>query len=211
MADKQRFEFGDRLRHMKRPEWGEGTVIKTEDTSMGGKPVQRLSVRFANAGLKRLVAGQTELQPVTDEQTEDVEESSGSRLEAWDRMEDSGWLGPLAQRKIEETMTSLPDATRDPFSGLDRQLSATMGLYRFDNSGRGLVDWAVAQSGLKDPLSRFTRQELEALYSRWAQHRDAHLGKLLSSAKHENGVVDRALKTTPPAARAAIKRCMALR
>jgi hypothetical protein len=210
MVEKQRFDFGDQLRHLKRPEWGNGTVIKTEDTSINGQPTQRLSVRFANVGLKRIVTGQVELEKVEETTAASDAEPAGSRLEAWDRMEDSGWLGPLARRKIEQTMTSLPEATRDPFIGLDRQLQATLALYRFDASGRGLVDWAVAQSGLKDPLSRFTRQELEQLFERWSHERDAHLGRLLSTARHESGMVDRAVASAPRVARDAIKRCMAL-
>lgn len=210
----ERFEFGDRVRHTRRPEWGIGSVIRTEQITVSGKPAQRLAIRFDNAGLKRLVSTQAGLQRVTSE-TEDAltnePAESASRLEAWEKLEKSDWLGPLAQRKIEETMVSLPESVRDPFLSLDRQLTNTFNLYRFDRSGRGLIDWAVAQSGLKDPLSRFTRQELEQLFDRWAHNRDAHLSRLLSSARYENDVVDKAIRTAPKSAREAVRRCMAMR
>lgn len=213
MNNHLRFEFGDRVRHAKRPEWGVGSVIRTEETSINGTPAQRVAIRFPNAGLKRLVSTQAELEKVQADHTDEaaLESSSGSRLEAWDKMEQSEWLGPLARRKIEETMISLPESSCDPFASLDRQLSATLHLYRFDRSGRGLIDWAVAQSGLKDPLSRFTRQELEQLFDRWALNRDAHLGRLLASARYESGVVDNAVRSAPPHAKEAVRRCMSLR
>lgn len=213
MSHDDRFEFGDQVRHVKRPEWGVGAVIRTEDTSVGGVPTQRIVIRFPNAGMKRLVVAQAALERVSAEEHVTSENTSepSSRLEAWDKMEQSEWLGPLARRKIEETMISLPESSCDPFASLTQQLSATLKLYRFNRSGRGLVDWAVAQSGLKDPLSRFTRQDLEQLFDRWSHERDAQLSRLLASARHESGVVDRAVQSAPASARDAIRRCMALR
>lgn len=209
---EKRFAFGDSVRHTKRPEWGVGAVIRTEETSINGQPAQRVAVRFPNAGLKRLVSTQAELERVSVETADDADEVTGaSRLEAWEKLEESEWLGPLAKRKIEETMVSLPESVRDPFLSIDRQLAATLNLYRFDRSGRGLIDWAVAQSGLKDPLSRFTRQDLERLFDRWAHNRDAHLARLLATARYESGVVDNAVRSAPKPARDAIRRCMALR
>lgn len=209
-----RFEFGDMIRHRNRPEWGVGSVIRTEDTSINGTPTQRLAIRFPNAGLKRLLTAQADLQRVTGDESGGDSIATGqteSRLEAWDKLEQSEWLGPLARRKIEETMITLPESSCDPFASLERQLSATLKLYRFDRSGKGLVDWAVAQSGLKDPLSRFTRQELEQLFDRWALERDAQLGRLLASAKYESRQIDSLLASAPAGARAAIRRSMALR
>jgi hypothetical protein len=106
-------------------------------------------------------------------------------------------------------MRRLPEATLDPFRSIDGRLEATFALFRFEPTGRGLVDWAVAQTGLDDPLSRFNRHELESFFERWRGERDAHLGRLLAEAPP--GTADRLLGGAPPAARRAVKRVGAVR
>ncbi|MHC5001764.1 MAG: DUF3553 domain-containing protein [Planctomycetota bacterium] len=210
MKSQEKFQFGDRVRHRQRPEWGIGSVMKAEESTVNGQVTQRLSVRFPNAGVKTLAAGHADLERLTDDDTDPL--ANGHRsIEAWDRMRESGWPDKMAERKIEEVMTSLPEEARDPFRSLRDRLLFSLQLYRFDRSGRGLVDWAVAQSGLEDPLSRFTRHELEQHFDRWAFERDNHLRRLLEEARREGGVPDDVLKASPPAGRDAVRRITAQR
>ena len=67
--------------------------------------------------------------------------------------------------------------------------------------------------GLGDPLSRFTRQELEELYRSWAFERDAHLGRLLSDQEFRSNpaVLNELLPKAPPTAQAAARRAMTFR
>jgi len=214
------FKYGDRVRHAKRPEWGVGTVQKTEDTTVNGQPFQRISVRFPNAGLKRLMSGHALLQRVDNHEEETMSNNTtvenGSRTSnfgMWDSLAESDWLSPVAQRKIREVMTSLPEEIRDPFNSYGKRLAATLNLYRFGRSGRGLVDWAVAQSGMKDPLTRFSRQELEQLYDRWEQQLDTHLAKLLQAATsgEDRRTANELLRSAPPEAKNAARRAMSMR
>lgn len=214
---EHRFEFGDSVRHVKRPEWGVGSVIKTEDTALAGEPLQRITVKFPNAGLKRLVSAHALLQRVEKKAAAALDagldasstpDELSDRLAFWDRMS-GDWLSPLARRKIQEFMTSLPEELRDPFNSLRKRLVATLNLYRFDRSGRGLVDWAVAQSGLSDPLTRFSRQELEQYFERWARERDQHLERLMQQARQEPAMVREVIGTAPPAARNILRRVAA--
>ena len=106
-------------------------------------------------------------------------------------------------------MISLPADVRDPFNSLQKRLTLTMGLYRFDRSGRGLKDWAVAQTGLDDPLSKFTRHELEQKFDRWAWERDSHLIKLVQEARapgNDPAIINAALKAAPPNAQDTVRR-----
>jgi hypothetical protein len=215
---EHRFEFGDRVRHVKRPEWGVGSILKTEDTSVNGQPFQRITVRFPNAGVKRLMSGHALIQRVESDEEQTMKQTlsngpSTSNFGMWDSLTESDWLSPLAQRKIREVMTTLPEEIRDPFNPFAKRLAATLNLYRFNRTGRALVDWAVAQSGLKDPLSRFSRQELEQLFDRWSHELDGHLAKLLNSATSagDRNTARELLRSAPPAARTAIKRATALR
>ena len=45
---KEIFEFGDRVRLQRRPEWGIGSVVKVEAAMLNGTRSQSVSVRFAN-------------------------------------------------------------------------------------------------------------------------------------------------------------------
>ena len=68
------------------------------------------------------------------------------------------------------------------------------------------MDWAVAQTGLDDPLSRFTRHELEQHFDRWAYEREQHLSKLLQEARLEPATVNNALKNALPSAQSAVRK-----
>lgn len=207
MSD-DRLGFGDRVRHPKRPEWGIGSVVRAEDVAVDGEATQRLSVRFPNAGLKTLTAAHAALE-VVEEPTELTGEAAHESVAAWKKVEHSEWLAPVAEKKIEEAMLSIPVEARDPFRSLRERLIFALNLYRFERNGAPLLDWAVAQSGLDDPLSRFTRQELEVLFDRWADTRDEHVGSLLRQA--DSGLLRQLADDAPPTARGLIKRMIATR
>jgi hypothetical protein len=211
----QKFCTGDRIRHAGRPEWGIGTVTKVEALPVNGQASQRLSIRFPNAGVKTLVTGHAELHRVEVGSQYNQETPT---VQYWDKVNDSEWLAPMAKRKIEEAMISLPPDIRDPFNSIQKRLTLMLGLYRFDRSGHGLMDWAVAQTGLDDPLTRFTRQELEQKFDRWCFERDNYLSKLLhevrtssASGGNDSAALNAVLKTAPPAAQDIVRRLIANR
>jgi hypothetical protein len=200
------FKIGDKVRSSKRPEWGDGSVMKLEAITFQGKTDQRIFVRFAAVGMKTLLASAADLVP--------ADGSGGDILTAIHRpttltdvesTRESGWLGAIDRRKPEEIMTSLPPAATDPFLSVRRRLENTFALYRFDGAPR-LIDWAVAQSGMNDPLSRFNRQELEELFRRWKFELDAHLTRLLGEARRDPDALGGALAKAPPAAQKAVQR-----
>ena len=181
MSD-ERFAYGDRVRLAGRPEWGVGSVVKAEDLAVNGSITQSLSVRFAGVGVKRLNTAHADLCREAHVEPEEHAVEHVNAVEVWGKMAESDWLAPLAQRKIEEAMISLPSQATDPFRTVRDRIEFALGLYRFARTGRGLIDWAVAQTGLEDPLTRFSRHELEQYHDRWAFERDAHLGRLVQEA-----------------------------
>jgi hypothetical protein len=207
---QEKFEFGDRVRHQHRPEWGIGSVTRIEVSHNEGKPTQRLTVRFPNAGLKVLNGDLADLERVVEQPSTHPAEADHP-VAAWDRLNESEWLGSVARRKVEEAMVRLTLAARDPFRTMQQRLTFTLDLYRFDRGGRSLIDWAVAQSGLDDPLTRFTRHELELLFDRWASERDNHLSRLLTEMKGDPEAVRRAVAAALPAGKDAVRRITAFR
>lgn len=212
MSESAMLQFGDQVRHVRRPEWGIGMVSKIEQVTSNGHPTQRVTVRFPHAGVKVLSTAHAELARVTNEpaaSSAPVESDETPSLAMWDRLAASGWLEPVAQRKIQQVMSELPPAVKDPFLSLQRRLGLTLELYRFEKTGGSLLDWAVAQTGLPDPLARFNRHELETHFQRWANERDAHLSRLLQEARSEQGLVAAVVRAAPPGAHDAVRRLMA--
>lgn len=186
----QRFQFGDRLIHSGKPEWGVGQVIGAEDVTIDGVAGQRLKIRFEREGLKSLATQIANLK-MAESQT------AMERAEA----EVVPGLNPEASgRVVQEVMVTIPESARDPFASLTSRLSATFALYRFDASGASLVDWAAAQSGLADPLSRFNRHELEEFFRQFSMSRDDQLRSLLGEAKRTDPqAISNAAKDAPRA------------
>ncbi len=125
----------------------------------------------------------------------------------------SGWLEKAAATSApDEVMAKIPEVCTDPFRTLDQRVAATLLLYRFSDTGGSLIDWAAAQTGLKDPLSRFNRHELERFFKRFAHHRDEHLKKLvLELKKKDPALLGRTLRGALPSAQQALRRLDVLR
>lgn len=206
----RKFEFGDRVRHADRPEWGVGSVVRAEPLSSNGVIGQRLAVRFPNQGIKTISTGHATLELVTEEATVGGPDAAAADpLAGWGKMKDSEWLGEVAQRKVREAMVAISESIRDPFTSVEERLKACLGLFRFERTGGSLIDWAVAQSGLDDPLSRFTRHELELLFDQWASNRQEHLQQVLAQAHGDQQMVARLLAGAPSAARESVRRLTA--
>ena len=182
---KEMFEFGDRVRLQSRPEWGIGSVVKVEPAMLNGTRSHSVSIRFANQGLKVLNTAVAEIELVSHEHDEASADAKAHPMEQWQKISESDWLAPIAQRKIKEVMIALPESVRDPFCSIKSRLKQTLDLFRFERTGGSLIEWAIAQSGLDDPLSRFTRQELEVHFDRWMKYRQDHLMKLLQEASQD--------------------------
>ncbi len=192
--------FGDRVRVPSKPEWGVGTVTRAAAAHVRGNPCWTLTIRFPNAGIKSINTAAGTLERVEDTTEEGGGETAVAIAEA-EAVAGDDLLGPQAQRRVESLMIGLPESCTDPFRSIPARVEATLDLYRFDGSGRSLVDWAVAQTGLDDPLSRFNRQELETHFRRWEQVRDSHLAKLAYEAKQKGRSVEKLLAAAPEVAR----------
>lgn len=171
--------MGDRVIHAARPEWGEGHVVSTKTVSHDGGETQRLTVRFDRAGLKTVLTAMADIRRASD--AAEAPEAS-SRPQPDDRSD------LIEQGRATEVMTRLPEPAVDPFATPGDRLRASLKLYRFNRQGATLLDWAAMQSGLTDPLSRFSRHELEELFDRFQRE----------LAKHVQSLAKEMVRSAPP-------------
>jgi hypothetical protein len=190
------WKLGDRLLHAGMPEWGIGEVRSAEAITHNGQKAQRVTVRFDRVGVKVLSTAFADLRPATAASlAADVPENQDPAAEAVDRAE------------AESRLVQIPDTATDPFRSRKTRLEATLGLYRFSPSGASLLDWAAAQTGLKDPLTRFSRHELERAFDRFRVNLDNHLKKLAYELKKEDPAgLQKACAAAGPQARQALRR-----
>ena len=202
MAEHALHQPGDHVVHPARPEWGEGVVAKASAAVLNGRPGQRLVVDFANHGRVTIHTAAVALH------TKDL---STQMSHTTSSTPDKGWLNALEQARDGEDLTRLGDALTDPFSSLAARLKATLDAYRFSTEPRNLIDWAVAQTGLDDPLATYTRHELEKQFPFYARAREQHLRELVRTIKREqkHAILDEAVRDTRnPAARQALRDAM---
>lgn len=203
--DVHEWKLGDRLMHAGRPEWGVGEVRAAESIAHNGTRCQRLTVRFDRAGVKTLSTAFAELLPA--DRMPRLVDPPPTPKPANGTAPAEGWLAQAEQGSIPDQMARLPDPATDPFRSRKARFIATLDLYRFNPTGASLLDWAVLQSGLKDPLSKFSRHELERLFDRFRANLDAHLKRLgLELKKEDPAALAAALDAAPPAARQAARR-----
>lgn len=196
---ESRFKIGDQVVHASKPEWGKGTVVSAGSTSHEGKPCQRLSVRFARAGLKTVMTGIAPIEPAG--------EVAAVLKPKDDAHHDPLPIASAGHKELLTIMTRIPEQARDPFASPAQRLKATLGLYRFEGSGGGLIDWAAMQSGLADPLSRFNRHELEEYYRMYEKNLHKHLSQVVRDANNvPASELVQIAKSAPPAAQRALQR-----
>lgn len=218
MATSPRFKPGDLIMHVRRPEWGEGVVDQAIAIEHEGSPAQRLVVRFTHHGRVTL---NTAIAPLVTRSAGAGEPLNMTRTTTSTRTayaspaaaatSDRGWLAALENKQNDHELHRLPDNLSDPFLSSARRLANTLENYRFNSDRRTLIDWAVAQTGLHDPLSKYTRHELEQAFGRFAHLRDQHLTQLVRQMKKQGQlpVIEQTRKEVRiPAAQSALDRAL---
>lgn len=217
MAETAMFRHGDKVIHPRRPEWGDGVVDSATNILHEGKPAQRLVVVFANHGRTTLNTAMAPL--LAKEGIPSMSTASTTRNPFALRPEATPQDWPKANggRPSTEELWKLPEALTDPFLSLGKRVQATLDTYRYNNDARthqgarALLDWACAQTGLNDPLTKYTRHDLEQAFPRYARDRDDNLRQLVyQMRKQGRPEALEQLRQLPmvPAARTALERAL---
>lgn len=211
------FSPNDQVQHPGKPEWGTGIVLTTQQASHEGKPCQRLTVRFSAAGKKTINTafaslarlGGTEPNPSAPAQSKPARATSKtpSRTPAPPRERPTP-APPPDKAVLTERLATLPHGLADPFRGIEERLADTVLAYRYRPGDRSLLEWAVAQTGVADPLSILGRHELEEQYATFRIRLDRHLKALLEEARRARIEPRPIINAAPPEARAEVQHAL---
>ena len=129
------------------------------------------------------------------------------------RVADQGWLDDLESGGSggKHELWELPSSMTDPFVDIRDRLRNTLLSYRFVDDPRSIIDWATCQTGLDDPLTRYTRHEMEQAFPRFCRDRDNHFRKMAFDLKKKRDA--RTLKSAmkgglPPAGQSAVDKAL---
>ncbi len=188
------FHKGDRVRHAQRAEWGEGVVDVAQTVRHNKQQAQRLVIQFQCHGRVTVNTAFAEIVPANGD---------GASAAA----HDANWLSEGADG---DRLANLPQAATDPLSTLSRRLTMTLELYRFGDDARGMFDWASARTGLVDPLTRYSRHELEQCFQTFCAKREHSLRQLVGLIKDagQTELLERAGEHPNAAARQAVQRAV---
>ncbi len=201
------FKPSDKVRHAARPEWGPGVVEAVTPVQHEGAAAQKLIIRFEHHGRTTVHTGYARIVPA-----DHFAPAAPPRPAAAEGSTES-WLRDLEATPPTQGLVELPLPCTDPIASLKSRLTATLDLFRFEPNARSITDWAIAQTGLTDPLQQFSREQIHDSYGHFCHNRDAHLRDLVRKITRagETALLDAAAQHRLPAARAALQRARAAR
>ncbi len=161
--------LGSRVCLPNRPEWGSGEVLRVQATRIGGQPVHRVSIQFPTGHRTVVVPPGRLALPVAEPERE------------------AGWLDEIGGMTLDDRLTQLPPESREVLGTPARRLAAMAPLFELSAEGTGLVQWALRQANVADPLSLWSRDELLLAFNAFCHERDGHLRLVAALLKQAEG------------------------
>ena len=197
----ERWSVGDVVVNPGKPEWGAGSVTRAVSHRHQGTLCQQLTVRFDRGGIKTIVTAMGTLRRAGAERNSEA--SPGPIGQGASPANPEMTLAELGTLPESLADRSLPPASR---------LTDALAWFRFEGSGAMVLDWAIARTGWRDPLSRYSRNEIEEQHARFFNSLHGTLRSLVMDTMHQGPqqLAD-AVKNAPPQGRAAAQRALSAR
>lgn len=160
---------GQRVQVAARPDWGVGIVLKVLSTTIGDAPQHRVTVQFAH-GTRTLLVPPAVLSAPSDQPEKP-----------------QGWIDALGKDSLDHRLRQVDDEALRVLGGIRTRLAAVYPLYEFTDDPKSISLWARKQTGVGDPLSRWSRDELALAFTAFCNDRDAHLRNLAALLVNAEG------------------------
>ncbi len=184
---------GQKVENAARPDWGVGTVTRVQPVHSGPTTAFRVTVQFAH-GQKQMLSPPARLIAPRGEQTRE-----------------QGWLDSIGRRTLDDQLRSIPAEYTDVLGTPAMRLKALVPLFAWEDSPQALEKWARKQTGVGDPLSLWSRDELGVAWTAFCAERDSVLKAVVARVLAGEGRagLQAILSELEPQARAAIAAVLA--
>ncbi len=162
--------IGKKVRVPARPEWGIGTVLRVQPTTAGGAAAHRVSIQFPT-GHRHLVVPPARLEPPDEEQPTRA----------------AGWIDTLGGATLDDRLRALPEHVRDFLGTASQRIVAISALFRYTEDDKSLLRWARDQTGIADPLTHWSRDELRSAFDNFVRSRDRLLRETVARVRQTGG------------------------
>lgn len=149
---------GQRVSLVTRPEWGVGDVLRVQQVG----DAWRVSIQFPT-GHRQLMSPPAKF--VSPGQAAVKRES--------------GWLDQAAGSDLDAKLRTVPEDLRLFLGTALQKFAALLPLYELSDDPKELIRWATAQTGVSQPLTYWTRDELAAAFAVFCRDRDTHIREAL--------------------------------
>lgn len=141
-----------------RLDWGAGVVLRVATAMVQDAPQHRVVVQFPHATRTLLVPPARIDWPRDDPQRSDA-----------------GWIGTIGSNSLDDRLRRVSDDVLHVLGGIRARLAAVYPLFEVRDDEKGILAWARRQTGVGDPLTQWTRDELSDAFAAFCTERDAHL------------------------------------
>lgn len=152
-----------------RPEWGVGKVASVQPTPVDGKPAQRVTIEFPTGRRTLVVPPARLVEPRPEPQR------------------GAGWLDVLGKSTLDDQLRQLPEEVTEMIGTPRQRVAALAPLYRYDETPAGLSRWACDRVEVADPLSQWSRDELQVAFRVFSHERDGYLRSALAILRRDEG------------------------
>lgn len=148
---------GQKVQIPARTDWGVGIVRKVASTSVAGVATHRVTIQFAHGTRLLIVPPARIALPQEEVQRE------------------KGWLDSISANSLDDRLRRVPDEILRVLGSTRQRLAAVYPLFRYTAEPKSIQTWARRQTGVGDPLSQWSRDELQIAFDAFVLERDAHL------------------------------------
>jgi hypothetical protein len=184
---------GQTVRSATRPDWGNGKVLQVKPIQNDGQSAHRVQVHFERTGLRWIIAPPARLVSPTAEPERAA-----------------GWIEQMGKSSLDDRLRAIPAEVVDMLGTPRQRLAALVPLFAVTNEPRSLMRWAIDQTGVTDPLSHWSRDELQIALADFCVDRDSHFRNVAALIQIKEGpeALRAVIDEVPADIRAAIKEAM---
>lgn len=161
---------GREVQNAAKLDWGVGKVLRVQRIQTGGGPAHRVTVHF-KVGTRTVQVPPARL---IDPEAEPTRKK--------------GWLDTIGGSTLDDTLRRVPEDVARFLGSPEQRFTVLLPLFAVDpEDGKALAEWARRQTRVADPLTQWSRDELDAAFGDYCVDRDSTLRNVTALVRQQSG------------------------